>query len=74
MTTTTNVFQLLPDRVLTQVDRDWGLAGPGWYFSDEGEQCHGPYESRQEAEIKSCEYFEWLSPGSTVKQAPVALA
>lgn len=73
--TTSNVFQMGVDKAVDPVSKDFGYTTPGWYFCDESQAfMHGPYASQQEAELKSCEYFEWLSPGSTIKQVPVAQA
>lgn len=74
--TTTNVFTMGVDKVVDdQYAKDFGYTTPGWYFTDESQAfMHGPYTTREEAELKSCEYFEWLSPGSTAKQSAVARA
>lgn len=32
----------------------------GWYFADEVEQLHGPYESHEEAETRLTEYAKTL--------------
>ncbi len=34
---------------------------PGWYFSDETEDFHGPFASRAEAEKNLAKYGAWLS-------------
>lgn len=36
-----------------------GFTKPGWYFWDETQAyCHGPYETREEAEASIKEYCE----------------
>lgn len=40
---------------------DFSELSIGWYFSDEGEQMHGPFSSRQEALDSLDAYFKWLS-------------
>ncbi len=37
-----------------------GWEGPGWYFWDAWEMCHGPYESEELAREASERYGEWL--------------
>jgi hypothetical protein len=59
---TSSVFQMGVEKAVDPYAKDFGYTTPGWYFCDESQAyVHGPYESREVAEIKHCEYFKWLN-------------